>query len=71
MIREGTQVRWEWGQGHATGEVIEVHHETIEKQIKGNQVKREGTDDNPAYLIKQQDGTHVLKLQSEVERADD
>ena len=30
---------------------------------------RKGSDDDPAYVIEQEDGTTVLKLQSEVERA--
>lgn len=29
---------------------------------------RHGSDDNPAYVIEQEDGTTVLKLQSEVEK---
>ena len=31
---------------------------------------RHGSDDDPAYVIEQEDGTVVLKLRSEVERAD-
>ena len=32
-------------------------------------VTRKGSDDDPAYVIEQDDGTTVLKLQSEVQRA--
>ena len=32
-------------------------------------VTRHGSDDDPAYVIEQEDGTTVLKLQSEVEKA--
>ena len=35
----------------------------------GEKVTRKGSDDDPAYVIEQEDGTTVLKLQSEVERA--
>ena len=33
-------------------------------------VKRKPSEKNPAYLIKQSDGTEVLKLKSELEKAD-
>lgn len=70
MIREGTEVKWDWGNGSATGTVEEVHHEKVSKTINGNEVTRDGSDDDPAYVIKQDDGQTVLKSASEVERAD-
>lgn len=70
MIREGTEVKWKWGDGHATGKVVETSTDTMERTIDGNKVKRKGSDDDKALLIEQEDGSKVLKLQSEVERAD-
>lgn len=69
MIRTGTTVRWKWGQDYAQGKVSEVHHAEVSRTIKGSQVTRNGSEDNPAYVIEQDDGTTVLKLKSEVERA--
>ncbi|EAQ01048.1 hypothetical protein OB2597_00065 [Pseudooceanicola batsensis HTCC2597] len=69
MIREGTQVRWNWGNGTGTGKVQETFHETVTRRIKGEEITRKGSRDNPAYLIRQEDGTRLLKLKSEVERA--
>ena len=66
QIRTGSPVSWEWGQGTAEGKVKEIHRESITKTIKGNEVTRNGTSDNPAYLIEQEDGTEVLKLRSEL-----
>lgn len=68
-IRKGTTVSWNWGSSSAQGKVTEVHHEEITRTSKGNEIKRKGSEDNPAYVIEQEDGTIVLKLQSEVERA--
>lgn len=68
-IRKGTEVSWSWGNGSASGTVTEVHHDTVERQIKGEKIKRKGSKDDPAYVIEQSDGTRVLKLRSEVERA--
>ncbi len=68
-IRTGTRVRWKWGTSWAEGTVAEVHHDSVSRTTKGETVTRNGSDDNPAYVIKQEDGTVVLKLSSEVERA--
>ena len=70
MIRKGTQVRWSWGNGSAEGKVRETHAEEITRTIKGSEVTRKGSDDDKALVIEQEDGTTVLKLESEVERAD-
>ena len=68
-IRTGTSVTWKWGSSWAEGTVKEVHHEEVSRTTKGTKVTRKGSDDDPAYVIEQEDGTIVLKLQSEVERA--
>lgn len=70
MIREGTRVRWAWGDGHAEGTVSERHESAITRQIDGNEVSRNGSADDPALVIEQEDGQVVLKLESEVERKD-
>lgn len=66
QIRTGSPVSWDWGKGTAEGKVKEIYRESITKTIKGNEVTRKGTQDNPAYLIEQEDGTEVLKLRSEL-----
>ena len=68
-IRKGTEVSWAWGNGTATGTVVEVHHEKVTRTLAGSEITRNGHDDDPAYLIEQGDGARVLKLRSEVERA--
>lgn len=69
MIRKGTDVTWNWGGGRASGTVDEVFHREVSRTLKGEEITRKGSRDNPAYLIRQEDGGRVLKLQSEVERA--
>ena len=69
-IRSGTAVTWTWGSSHAEGTVTEVHHGTVTRTTKGSEITRHGSDDDPAYVIEQEDGTVVLKLASEVQRAD-
>jgi len=68
MIREGTKVKWSWGNGTAKGKVQKTFTEKITKNIKGTDVTRNGSEDDKALYIEQEDGDMVLKLESEVER---
>ncbi|WP_452223728.1 DUF2945 domain-containing protein [Lacinutrix chionoecetis] len=69
MIKTGTQVKWKWGNGMATGKVEQTYTKTITKTIKGTEVTRNGEVNNKALYIKQDDGDFVLKLEKEVSRA--
>ena len=69
MIREGSKVKWDWGNGSAEGKVKETYTKEVTKTIKGNEVTRKGEEGNKALLIEQEDGDEVLKLESEVEKA--
>lgn len=68
-MRKGTTVTWKYGTGTATGKIAETHTESVTRKLKGAEITRHGTPENPAYLIEQEDGTRVLKLQSEVQAA--
>lgn len=68
-IRTGTTVEWTWGANTATGKVTALHRERIERTIKGETITRNGSHDDPAVEIEQDDGTKVLKLRSELRRA--
>ena len=70
MIKKGTQVKWKWGSGTATGKVLETYTEEVHKTIKGSKITRKGSLENKALFIEQKDGDKVLKLESEVERED-
>lgn len=69
MIREGSKVQWDWGNGKATGKVKETFAKEVTRTIDGNEVTRKGESGNKALLIEQEDGGKVLKLESEVEKA--
>ena len=70
QIRTGTNVKWKWGNSSAEGKVSEVFHGKVTRTINGSEISKNGSDDQPAYLIEQDDGSKVLKLSTEVERAD-
>ena len=65
----GTRVKWNWANGTGEGKVTEVFTDSVERTIKGSTIKRNATEDAPAYLIKQDDGDRVLKSHSELEKA--
>jgi hypothetical protein len=67
-IREGSAVSWKWGSSTASGVVREIHRGKVTRQSKGSEITRNGSDDDPAYVIEQEDGTTVLKLRSEVDK---
>ena len=69
MIRTGSDVSWKWGSSTASGTVTEVHEEKVTRQSKGESITRDGSEDNPAYVIEQEDGTTVLKLKSELQES--
>ena len=67
--REGDRVEWDWGDGTGTGKVTQVYTRKITKTIKGTDVTRDASEDDPAYLIEQSDGDEVLKSDSELRKA--
>jgi Hypervirulence associated proteins TUDOR domain len=67
-VRAGSKVSWAWGEGRGQGTVKEVIEKDVTRQIKGSDITRHGTPENPALLIEQEDGDTVLKLESEIER---
>lgn len=64
-----TRVEWDWGDGIAEGNIREVFREEVTKTIKGTEVTRNGSNDNPAYVFEQLDGGKVLKLHSEIRKS--
>ncbi len=70
MIRTGSKVKWNWGNGSATGTVQETYTSKVTKTIKGTAVTRNGEEGDKALYIQQEDGDFVLKSESEVEKVD-
>ena len=69
-FRTDQYVKWEWGNGTAKGQIKERFEREVTRTLKGSEVTRDGSEDNPAYLIKQEDGDEVLKLGSELQAQD-
>lgn len=67
-MKKGDTVHWSWGAGQAEGKIEKTHTRPVKKTIKGAAVKRNATKDNPAFEIKQADGSRVLKSESELKK---
>jgi hypothetical protein len=66
-FRTGQVVLWNWSGGTASGKVVERFDRRAQRTIKGSKIVRNGTKDNPAYLVEQEDGDRALKLGSELQ----
>jgi len=66
-VKKGDDVTWNYGKGKAKGTVAEVHEEDVEKTVQGAKVKRKGSAEEPALVIKQGD-KKIIKSSSEVKK---
>lgn len=69
QFHKGDTVQWHWGSGTAKAEVAEIFTRKVQRTLKGKKVTRKGSKKCPAYLLKQEDGAKVLKLESELSKA--
>lgn len=68
FYKEGDTVKWAWGKGYGKGEVQSVFTKKITRTIDGSEVTRNGSESNPAYYIRVEDGNNVVKLFDELEK---
>lgn len=68
-LKTGSKVSWAWGNGRGEGTIKDVFTSKVTRTIKGKKITRNASDDEPAYLVVQDDGDRVLKSQSELDRA--
>ncbi len=65
-MKKGDKVHWNWGKSQAEGTIKQKSEKTITKKIKGKEVKRNASKEEPAYVIEQKNGTEVVKSESEL-----
>ncbi|CDZ28389.1 DUF2945 domain-containing protein [Neorhizobium galegae] len=68
-IEIGNEVVWTWGRSEAKGKVAEKFTSDVERRIKGKTIRRKADADEPAFLIRQNDGDRVLKSESELRKS--
>jgi hypothetical protein len=67
-MKKGEKVSWKWGKSKAEGKIKEEFDKPVTKKIKGTEVKRNASQEEPAYLIEQENGNQVLKSESELKK---
>ena len=65
-FKVGAKVQWKWMGGLIHGSVKKIFTKSIAKTIKGKIIKRNGSIENPAYLVQSEAGNFALKLHSEL-----
>ena len=68
-FKKGLSIQWHWLGNTIEGVVLDVFTEPIIREIKGKKIKRNGSAENPAYLVKSAAGNEALKLGSELSAA--
>jgi len=66
-FQTGQYVKWEWGNGYGHGQIKDRFEKEVTRKLQGSEITRDGDEDNPAYLIEQDDGDEVLKRGSELQ----
>ena len=66
VFKINAKVQWNWLGCSILGLVQKVYFEPVVKTIKSKNIKRNGSKDNPAYLVKSEAGNFALKLHSEL-----
>jgi hypothetical protein len=68
-FHKGAHVEWNWANGTGSGKVVEQFTKSVTRRIKGVEVTRKASPEEPAYMIEQDDGGRVLKSASELKSA--
>ncbi len=67
-MKKGDKVHWNFAKSEAEGKIEEKFDEPVSKKIKGSTIKRNATKKKPAFLIKQTNGSKVLKSATEIKK---
>ncbi len=64
----GDPVEWRWMSYLIEGVVEEVFFAPVTRTIKGKNIRRNGSPEKPAYLVRSDAGNIALKLATELQR---
>lgn len=67
-FKKGARVTWKWLGRPIDGVVEEVFFEPVTRTIKGARIKRNGSPEMPAYLVRSDAGNLALKLETELQK---
>ena len=67
-LKRGDHVSWAWGAHRAHGKIAQRFTRRVKRTIKGETVTRNASEDEPAFLVAQEDGARALKSASELKK---
>ena len=67
-LSKNSKVTWQWLGRPIQGIVKEVYDHKVTRKIKGSTITRNGTKENPAYLVESEAGNLALKLGTELQK---
>lgn len=65
-FKKDSQVQWKWLGRNIKGVIVEIFTNPVVREIKGKKIKRNGSSENPAYLVRSEAGNEALKLGTEL-----
>ena len=68
-LKKGDKVSWAWGAHTAHGKIQQRFLKRVKRSIKGETVIRNASEEEPAYLVTQDDGGRALKSASELKKS--
>jgi hypothetical protein len=69
-FKKGSKVQWRWIGSVIEGTVMQIYTKPVVREIKGKKIKRNGSEEKPAYLVKSAAGNLALKLETEISKRD-
>ncbi len=66
IFKQNDLVYWKWLGRKISGHIVEVYFKPTTKMIKGKNIKRNGSQECPAYLVQAESGNLALKLHTEI-----
>ena len=65
-FKVGSRVEWKWLGRPIGGTVEKIFEKPVVRVIKGKRIKRNGSQETPAYLVKSEANNLALKLETEL-----
>ena len=65
-FKPNSRVEWKWLGRPIVGTVEEVFTQPVVRVIKGKRIKRNGSPQKPAYLVRSEANNIALKLETEL-----
>ncbi len=65
-FKKGSKVQWKWLGRPISGKVEDIFFAPIVMTIKGKAIKRNGSPEKPAYLVRSEADNIALKLETEL-----